>query len=154
MATSNETSSLIEASPIQGRHSRCCLFNVRYRLPKINEKGAIIVIICNVLILSSLLAQFQENYYIGNYLTFTLPLTCVITFPIAGIVADACVGRFKVIQASAALLTASSLLNVLLIPLQDYLTTAAVITLTLLVQGLCCVGGSCYLACSLPFIGD
>ena len=154
MATPSETSPLIETSPPQRKHSRCCSNHVRYRLPRIEEKGAIVVIICNVLILSSLFAQFQEHYFTSNSLSIALFLTAVITFPIAGIVADTCVGRFKVIQESVALLTASSLLNIVLIPLQDYFTTTTAITLALLVQGLCCVGGSCYFACALPFIGD
>ena len=154
MATPSETSSLIEVSPTQRKHRRCCSSHVMYRLPRIKEKGAIIVIICNVLILSSSLAQLQGSYFMSNSLNVVVPLTAVIIFPIAGIVADTCVGRFKVIQASVALLTASSLLNIVLIPLQDYLTTTAVTTLALLVQGLCCVGGSCYCACGLPFIGD
>ena len=120
MATPTETSSLTEVPLTQRKHSRCCSSHVRYRLPRIEEKGAIIVIICNVLILSSLFVQFfQDNYFMSNSLTTFLPLMAVIIFPIAGIVADTCVGRFRVIQASVALLTASSLLNIVLVPKRE-----------------------------------
>ena len=154
MAAPSESSPLIEVSSEQGKHTKCCSSHVPYRLPRIKEKGAIIVIVCNVLMLSSLSAQFEEHYFMSNSLAIALPLTAVITFPIAGIVADTCVGRFKVIQASVVIVILSSLLNILLTPLQDYLETTPAITLALLVQGLCCVGGSCYYACALPFIGD
>ena len=78
------------------------------------------------------------------------------TFPIAGIVADTCVGRFRVIQASTIFLIVSSLFNTLLMCLRDYSssTTFTVETLMLLMEGLCCIGESCYVACALPFIGD
>ena len=94
MATTSDTSPLIEVSPTQGKHSRCCSSHVIYRLPRIKEKGAIIVIICNVLILSSLSAQLQEHYFMSTSFAIALPLTAVITFPIAGIVADTCVGSW------------------------------------------------------------
>ena len=78
----------------------------------------------------------------------------IITFPIVGIVADTCVGRFKVIQASIAFLMVSSLLNILLLFLQDYLSTTAETICVLCTTGLCCIGTSCYVACVFPFAAD
>ena len=62
-------------------------------------------------------------------------------------------GRFKVIQTSVALLIASSLLNVLLALLHDYLTSPTDTTFVLLIEGLCW-GQLLYVACILPLIGD
>ena len=78
----------------------------------------------------------------------------IITFPIVGIVADTCVGRFKVLQAGIVFLMASSLLNILLILLQDYLPTTAETICVLCTAGLCCIGASCYVANAFPFAAD
>ena len=56
-----------------------------------------------------------------NIISVAFLVMGIITFPIAGIVADAYVGRLKVIQAGIASLTVSFLFNILLILLQDYL---------------------------------
>ena len=111
------------------------------------------VIVCNVLILSAGSAQFQRNYLISSTFSIAIPLVFIIAFPLAAVVADTCVERFKVIQASVAFLIASSLLNVLLALLQNYLSSTTVATL-MLIEGLCCTGGSCYTASTLPFIRD
>ena len=103
MNTPSESSPLILALP-RRKCSRCCLYQVQYRLPKIKEKGAIAVIVCNVLILSAAFAQLRMNYFMSTMFRVAIPLICMIVFPTAGIVADTCVGRFKVIQASVALL--------------------------------------------------
>ena len=89
-------------------------------------------------------AQCWHSFKSTTSWVFILPLialslTAAITSPITGTVANTCVRRFKVIQASVAFLISWSLLNLLLILLQDYLTTATAIILVLLVQGLCCV---------------
>ena len=127
---------------------------VQYRLPKIKEKGAIVVIACNVLLASAFFVQIQRNYSMSTTFSIAISLISIIVFPIAGIVADTCVGRFKVIQASVALLIASSLLNVLLALLQDYLSSTTVTAFVLLNEVICCTGGGYYIVCILPFIGD
>ena len=125
-----------------------------YRLPKIKKKEATVVIACNVVISSAFFAQIKRNYLMSITFSIAIPLMSIIVYPIAGIVADTCVGRFKVIQTSVALLIGSSLLNVLLALLQDYLPSTAVATFVLLNEGICGTGGGCYIACILPFIGD
>ena len=125
MNTPSESSSLIESSP-RCKRLRFCSYQVQYRLPKITEKGAILVIVCNVLILSAGFAQLQSNYLVKSTFSIAIPLVSMIAFPLAAVVADTCVGRFKVIQASVAHLITSSLLNVLLALLQDYLTSTTV----------------------------
>ena len=84
-----------------------------------------------------------------------IPVMCIITFPIAGIVAETCMERCKVMQASVGILiSTSSLLNILLIPLKNYLSFAIVTTFILLIGGICLVGGSCCVVCVLPFTAD
>ena len=78
----------------------------------------------------------------------------MITFPIVGIVADTCVGKFKPIQASIAFLMVSSLLNILLLFLQNHLPTATETICVLCSVGLSCIGASCYVACAFPFVAD
>ena len=151
MSTQREQSPLIEPSP-RTQCSKCCSSRVKYRLPKIKEKGAIVVIVCNVLIISAFFALIQESYLMSSTFSIILPLMALITFPFAGIVADIYVGRFKVIQASIVFLMASSVLGILIILLKGYPTVATITKSVML--GLRCVGGSCYIACSLPFIGD
>ena len=153
MSAPCEASPLVKLSP-RRKHTRCCSCHVQYRLPRIKEKGAIVVIVCNVLILISVFVQFQRSYLMSSTFTIALPLMSIITFPIAGIVADTCVGRLKVIQASAAFVITSSLLNMLLVLVQDYLNLTTVTAFVLLIEGLCCIGISCYSACLLPFTGD
>ena len=123
-----------------------------YRLPRIKEKGAIVVIVCNVLILSSLFVQLQHNYLMSRATSIAIPLVSIIIFPIAGIIADTCVGRFKVIQTSVTLLFASSLFGLLVPLLQRYHASPAVITS--LTEGMCCIGGSCYASCVFSFTAD
>ena len=155
MSTPSESSPLIKPSPRQKMLS-CCSHHFQYRLPRIEEKGAIIVVVCNLLIHISLLAQLQRNYYMSSTLSIPIPLISIVVFPIAGIVADTCVGRFRVIQASIVLLTTSSLLTLLSLVAQHYLelTTTTKTAFSLINEGLCCVGGSCYIACIFPFTGD
>ena len=151
MGTPSESSSLIHPRRKLLSYGSC---HVHYRLPRIKEKGARIVIVCNLLILIAVLAQLQRNYFMSSTFSIAVPLISIVVFPIAGIVADTCVGRFKVIQASVVLLIASSLLNLSLLLVQSYLTTTTKTTFSLINEGLCCVGASCYIACILPFTGD
>ena len=108
-STSIESSRLIELSP---RHncSRCCSSPIQYRLPRIKENQAMIVIVCNVLILGAFLAQIQGNYLMRSTFGIFPPLISIILFPIIYWNCcwhSACVGKFLVLQASVALLVAS-----------------------------------------------
>ena len=69
------------------------------------------MIVCNVLAFTAMFAQLQRIYS-TTITSVAFLVIAIITFPIVGIVADTCVGRFKVIQASIAFLMVSSLLNV------------------------------------------
>ena len=152
MSTPSETTSLIKP-PSRRKRSRCCLSRVHYRLPRIKEKGAIVVIVCNLLIVSAAFMQIHRIYLMSSTFSIILPLMSI-TFPIAGIVADTCVGKFRVVQAGIAFLIVSSLVDISLIYLQDYFSPTATNTLVLLIEILCPIGGGCYFACALPFIGD
>ena len=111
------------------------------------------MIVCNFLAFTAIFAQVQEIYS-STIMTVAFTVMAIITFPIVGIVANTCVGRFKVIQASIAFLMVSSLFNILLLFLQDYLPAAAETICVLCTTGLCCNGTSCYVACAFPFVAD
>ena len=154
MKTQSESSPLIRKNP-KRKCSKCCSSRVKYRLPKIKEKGAIVAILCNVLILGAIFALIQESYLMNSNFIIAVPLISIIVFPIAGIVADTCVGRFKVIQASV--VHSDWIISPqpsLLMLLPDDIISTTVVPFVLLIEGLHCIGGSCYVACCLPFIGD
>ena len=111
------------------------------------------MIVCNVFALLAVSTQLQRIYFTTTT-SVAFIVMAIISFPIVGIVADTCVGRFKLIQASMAFLTVSSLLNILLLSLQDYLSTTAETICVLCTTGLCCIGTSCYVACGFPFLAD
>ena len=106
--------------------------------------------------LTAIFALTQGSYFMRSIFSIVVPIMSIIVFPIAGIVADTCVGRFKVMQASVVLLITSALLNQLILVVQDYLelTTTTKTAFSLINEGLYCVGGSCYSACILPFTAD
>ena len=111
------------------------------------------MIVCNVLTLTAISAQLQRIYFNTSTSVAFIVMT-IITFPIVGIVADTCVGKFRVIQASIAFLTISFLLNMLLTFLQNYLPTAAETIFVLCTAELCCIGTSCYAVGAFPFAAD
>ena len=111
------------------------------------------MIVCNVLTLIAVFAQIQRISLMTTA-TIAFAVMGIITFRIAGIVADTCIGRYKIIHASIAFLMISSLFNILLILLQDYLPTTAETVCVLCTAGLCCTGTSCYVACVFPFVAD
>ena len=155
MSTASESSPLLSKPAPQKKHQKHWSCHVKYRLPKITEKGAIVMIVCNVLALTAIYAQL-ERIYSSAITCVAYFVMAIITFPIVGIVADTCIGRFKVIQASIAFLMVSSLINILLTFLQTYL--AKIVHLeticVLCTTGLCCIGTSCYVACVFPFVAD
>ena len=59
------------------------------------------MIVCNVLAFTAIFAQLQRIYF-TTIITVAFIVISIIMFPIAGIVADTYVGRFKPIQASIA----------------------------------------------------
>ena len=111
------------------------------------------MIVCNVLASIAIFAQLQRIYF-TTIMTVAFIVMAMITFPIVGIVADTCVGRFQAIQASIAILMVSSLLNMSLIVLKVYLPEKAETICVLCTTGLCCIGTSCYVACVFPFAAD
>ena len=111
------------------------------------------MIVCNVLALNAISAQLLRISTMTNA-SIAFAVMAIITFPIVGIVADTCIQRFKVLQAGIVFLMASSLLNILLILLQDYLPATAETICVLFTAGLCCIGASCYVANAFPFAAD
>ena len=153
MSTPSESFPLIKPPPRRKLLS-CYSCHFHYRLPRIKEKAAIIANICNLLIFISVHAQVQGNYFMSSTFTIAVSFISVVVFAIAGNVADTCVGRFKVIQASVFLLTTSSLLNLLLLVVQHYLelTTTTKTAFSLIIEGLCCVYRRQLLLCMYPSI--
>ena len=153
MSTESESSPLLSKQPPKGKQQKHCSCSVNYRLPMITEKGAIVMIVCNVLVLIAAIGEVQRiSLHLITNVAFIV--MSFIIFPIVGIVADTWVGRFKTIQASIVLLMASSSLNILLILLQNYLPSVAKAMWVLCTTGLCCMGTSCYLANAFPFVAD
>ena len=111
------------------------------------------MIVCNVLELIAISAQLLRISTMTNA-SIAFAVMAIITCPIVGIVADTCVQRFKVLQAGIVFLMASSVLNILLILLQDYLPATAETICVLFTAGLCCIGASCYVANAFPFAAD
>ena len=109
MSTSNEISPLLSKSRQEHFFQKCCSCNIKYRLPKITEKGAIVLIVCNVLALIATFAQSQRMFVTTNT-AMAMVVLIIITSPIAGFVVDTCIGKFKAIQASIVLLMLSSFL--------------------------------------------
>ena len=153
MSAAGELSPLV-GYPSQGQKSQnCCSCNVKYRLPLITEKGGIVMIVCTVLVFIAGFAQMQRIYFTTTT-GLTIVVMAIITFPIAGIVADTLVGRFKVIQANIIFLMLSSLLRILLILLQGCLPTTVETVFVMCSTGLSCIGASYYWACVFPFTAD
>ena len=111
------------------------------------------MIVCNILALVTLFAQLQRMCVMTST-SMALTVIVIITSPVAGIVVDTCIGKFKAIQVSIVLLMLSSFFNILLMFLQDYLPTTAETVILLCTAGICCIGGSCYVACIFPFVAD
>ena len=155
MSTASESSPLLRKPPQRRKHQKHCSCNVNYRLPMITEKGAIVMIVRNALLCIAVFGQIQR-LTLKSITTVAFTVMPFITFPIVGIAADTCtcVGRFKTIQAGVVLLMASSLLNILLILLQDFLPAIVETICVLYATGLCCTGASCYVANAFPFLAD
>ena len=87
MSTASESSPLLRKPPQKQKNQKYCSCNVKYRLPMITEKGAIVMIVCNVLALTAAFAQLQWINF-----TTTTTVACaamaVIIFPVVGIVVD------------------------------------------------------------------
>ena len=124
MSAASELFPLVSKQPTNGKKLKHCSCSVNYRLPVITEKGAIVMIVCNVLVLTAIMTQLLK-ISIMTTTSVAFAVMAIIIFPIVGTVADTCVGRFKVIQAGIVFLMASSLLNILLMLLQDYFPTTA-----------------------------
>ena len=73
----------------------------------ITEKGAIVMIVCNLLVQIAASGQIQR-ICLNTITTVAFIMMSFIIFPIVGIVADTCVRRFKTIQAGIVLLMSSS----------------------------------------------
>ena len=110
MSTASESSPLLSKPLLKENSQKHCSCHVKYRLPKFTEKGAIVMIVCNVPALTARCARVQKMYStIVTCVAFTI--MAIITFPIVGIVADTCVGRFNVMQASISYSTMVSALR-------------------------------------------
>ena len=124
MTEASEFSPLLGNPSREQKNQKYCSCNVKYRLALITEKGAIVMIVCNLLVLTAVFAEMQRMLLNTNA-TISVSVISIITYPVAGIVADTCVGKDTGIQASILLATLSSLFNIIAILLQDYLPTTA-----------------------------
>ena len=67
----------------------CC--KPTYRMRKLRNKGAIVVLIINYLVISLF-------YYLNNYKTIYIYMTWGLAIPLVGWLADVCIGRHKMIR--------------------------------------------------------
>ena len=111
------------------------------------------MIVCNVLALTAICVQVHKIFS-TTITSAAFIVMAIITLPIVGIVADTCVGRFKVIQASIVFLMVSTLLNMSLIVLKVYFPGTAETIFVLCTTGLSCIGASFYVVCVFPFLAD
>ena len=93
MSPASESPPLLNKAPQKQKSQKHTSCHVKYRLPKITEKGAIVMIVCNVLALTAIFAQLHRIY-----LTTITSIAFVVIALITGIVADTCVERFKVFK--------------------------------------------------------
>ena len=153
MSNTSESSPLLSKPPQEQKQQKYRSCNFKYRLPLITEKGAIVMIVCNMLALTAGIAQLLRIFLMHST-TLSLVLMVVIIFPVVGIVAGTRIQRFKFIETSIVFLLASSLLNILRILFKDYLPPTAEAVFVMCTAGLICIGSSCYLACAFPFTAD
>ena len=134
MDSASEASSLVSKPERDQNYKKHCCCRVNYRLPVITEKGAIILLVCNALILTAIISQLQKNYFIAST-TIAFAIMSLIIFPIAGILANTYVSRLKVVQLSIALLIISSLFNIVLLLLQHYIPTTMQTVIIMFTEG-------------------
>ena len=148
----DETTPLFQSEPKRNKwicKLQCtCPCSVKYRLPIITESGAIVVIIWNTLMCIALFCLvFNHPFYLLSDLT-------MLTFPIAGYVADTWVGRFRVLQVSVIISLTSAFLGTIL-QAAGLLTTSPVISALMEVNfGLGSLGAAMFASCFIPFTWD
>ena len=111
------------------------------------------MIVCNVFACFAALIQVQTMFSMPPVLV-TFVVMGIVIFPVAGIVADTCIGRFKMIRAGIFFLMLSSYLNILSLLLQKHLPNGVETILVICMTGLCCIGASCKVVCIFPFLAD
>ena len=81
MSTANESSPLLSKPPPKRNKHKCCAYScsVNYRLPVITEKGAIVMIVCNVLTLTAIFSQLQR-IYLMSLATVAFAVMAIIIF--------------------------------------------------------------------------
>ena len=122
---------------------------MKYRLPLITEKSAIILIISNtfaVLSYATCLTQTDATWNEERILVYTIVLAM---YPIVGLVSDCWLGRYKVLSASMCLLSVAVLLKAL-----EELVFEKSQILTYCSATFLGLTGACYFACVLQFTTD
>lgn len=121
----------------------------RYRLPLISEKGAILMVVWNVLFATALYSlQIPVELYNKNYIWFALGCSGV-AYPIIGWLSDSKVGKYKIIQLSVYL----CLFSIILRNIHLYIITNSKVILYLAVGGTY-AAQVCYISSIVSFVTD
>ena len=156
MATNVQLFTITECSPLlpqpastHQKKKRSCFPKLKYRLPKISEKGAVFMIIWNFLFMvsffstSSEILEWRESYIIEYTVIMSL-------FVFIGLLADCWVGRYRILRMSMYLLLVG-----VIIKTTDTLVIATSIPALLYMTIACqALSGVCYGACTIQFTMD
>ena len=145
----NETTPLLQSTSDSGVEKFQCkwLHSVKYRLPTITEKGAIVAIVWNTLMSIALCCIAFSHSYIASDII-------MLTFPIAGYVADTWVGRFRMLQASMTVSLVAAFLGVGLRTVELWTTSSVVSVLLDIHFVIGALGMALFASCFIPFTVD
>ena len=123
-----------------------CPIHIRYRLPKISEKGAIIMIIWNFLFAVSFFSCSLKLVFGPSHVIVITSLTIV--YPIVGWLADSWLGKYKFLQSAMYLL----LVAIILKTIEMFFITSLV--LNYMAVSAWSLSAICYIACVIQFTTD
>ena len=126
-----------------------CLHSVKYRLPTTTGTGTIVVTVWNMLMCIALCCN-SYNFQLQSLWSNVI----ILTFPVAGYVADTWVGRFKVLQTSMVVSLAAAFFGTTLCTAQLWTTSRVVSVLMDINVGMSSLGIALYTSCFVPFTMD
>ena len=131
----------------------CC--KPRYKIRRVKTKGAILVLIWNFLasfVLWYIISSWYRSYKLHNYNgTVISAASFGLTLPLAGWLADACIGRYKMIYCSALIMWVATILETLSEMLLDGYYTSINDVATQVLLGLMGLGLGGFLSTVMQF---
>ena len=158
MASSSQNFTIAECNPLlpkpatsQQKWKRRCFPKLRYRLPIISEKGAIIMIVWNFFFMMSLFSSASQiiqskDYYI-QLIEFAVILSLSILIDVA---ADCWIGRYRILQMGMYIL----LLAVIFTAIDTLIIHQSILVLSYTATACLALALACYSACVIQFTTD